>query len=693
MLHAAAADHKVSTVTDSPDAVATLAAILTEHGPLDAEDIAERLDEAGIRDADHVIEDYLDEYSCPAAELPDERWVWLPALLAGRVVTHRLTEQEITHDLLAITPDLDPILELCNHDGYREFADGAPVTIVLPDFDDLLLEQRGIPFELVDESGVLLLNPGTLTALGLSAGDLVGLRCTDDGLALEPVDATTDTTVGARLAALLDTEEPSRLAAVVWAACADDPTLFTTPLAPLSEAIDAHGLASHDDWLAPAGFDFERWDFERKSALLADRYGLDADQTFVLTALVAMHDQMARLLDIAAAAEGDDTEEDDGVDAADGPADPDPGDGESADLLGELGAALVDPLLEQAFMEEAARSGRRGAAALGMFAETLESKVPRSAKVATHWLQAMACEGLGDTEGCERELLAAESLDPDWPLPLLTLARIASDRGDAEAGLGLLRRAGVGADHELVRLLEQHRAQPRNDVGRNEPCWCGSGRKYKKCHLGNEQLSLVDRLGWLYAKAGQQLLGGAWQDLLLLAGYERIQHFEEELEDPLAAARADPLAIDTLLFEGGAFAEFLAVRGALLPDDERQLAQQWLGVPRAVFEVEEVRPGHDVSVRDVRTGDAQQVSAPNASRTLTPGQLICSRVLPTGNGRTFFGGVDPIEPDERDELLALLDADPDPAELVGFLSRRFASDPVDDGHAIVHLRGKGFAPG
>ena len=25
--------------------------------------------------------------------------------------------------------------------------------------------------------------------------------------------------------------------------------------------------------------------------------------------------------------------------------------------------------------------------------------------------------------------------------------------------------------------------QPRKKLGRNDPCWCGSGKKYKKCHL------------------------------------------------------------------------------------------------------------------------------------------------------------------------------------------------------------------
>ena len=25
------------------------------------------------------------------------------------------------------------------------------------------------------------------------------------------------------------------------------------------------------------------------------------------------------------------------------------------------------------------------------------------------------------------------------------------------------------------------------DLGRNEPCWCGSGKKYKRCHLFEDE--------------------------------------------------------------------------------------------------------------------------------------------------------------------------------------------------------------
>jgi hypothetical protein len=31
--------------------------------------------------------------------------------------------------------------------------------------------------------------------------------------------------------------------------------------------------------------------------------------------------------------------------------------------------------------------------------------------------------------------------------------------------------------------------QPRN-IGRNDDCWCGSGKKYKRCHLEEDERKL-----------------------------------------------------------------------------------------------------------------------------------------------------------------------------------------------------------
>jgi hypothetical protein len=643
-----------------------LARILAEHGPLHESDIARRLWDSGIADPDVAIDELL-ETDCPAGQLVDERWVWLPTVLAGRVFTHRLNADELAHDILTVTPDLDPLTALCDHEQYQQLADGSAARIVLPGYDDELLAERGIPARVVAPSGALLLAPGTLEALGAAEGDLVGVRLSAKGLAVERVTAPADSGVGSRLAATLEADKPVFFDAAVWAACVEDPEVFTEPLPPLCEIVDDYGLAHRGDWLALDGFDFDRWHFERDCAALAELHDLNPEDTVALYTLVKLYDHMSLLLlDAAEADEPSEGALTAAAERATGPvADRFP------DLFGELGAALADPLLAELLVAETVGRDDDGAAALGMFAEVLEPKVPRAARVAFRWLRAVALERTGDIDAAERDLLAAESMDPDWPLPLLDLARIASDRGDAERGLALLRRAGAEPDHPLVELLEQYRAAPRHDVGRNQLCWCGSGRKYKKCHLGREQLPLAERVGWLYAKAGQHVLLTGWNEVLIEVGYERCRYADDD-PDALDEALDDPLLLDAVLFEGGAFADFLEVRGWLLPDDERLLAEQWLLAERSVFEVEQVQPGHGLTVRDVRTGDTHEVRERTASRQLKPGQLVCARVLPAGDTMQFFGGLEPVALHERDELIDLLDAGPDAVTLVARLSRRFA---------------------
>jgi SEC-C motif len=682
-------------VAEAIDAMRTLARILAEHGPLHEDDIAQRLRDSGVSDPDTLLDEVLDETECPARQLVDDRWVWLPTVLAGRVFTHRLGADEAAHDILTVTPNLDPITALCEHEQYGRFADGSAARVVLPGFDDELLEQRGIPAEVVDPLGALLLMPGTLGTLGVAEGDLLGVRLTARGLVVERVSAPSlgvYAAVGARLAATLDADEPVYFDAAVWTACVEDPAVFTEPLPPLSEIVDDYGLAHRGEWLAPDGFDFDRWHFERGCAALAERHDLDPDDAFAVYTLVNLFDQISLLID---AADADEPPEDALTAAGDGATASDAAELEGdrfADLVGELGSALADPLLAEVLVAETVGADRDGASALGMFAEVLEPKVPRAARVACRWLRAVALERIGDIDASEHELLAAESMDPDWPLPLFDLARIASDRGDVERGLALLRRADAGPDDPLVELLEQHRAEPRRDIGRNELCWCGSGRKYKKCHLGREQLPLAERVGWLYAKAGQHALLSGWNDLLAEAAYERCRY---DVDDPdaLAAAMDDPLVLDAVLFEGGAFEEFLEMRGSLLPDDERLLAEQWLLVERSVFEVEKVHRGQGVAVRDVRTGDTHEVRERAASRQLKPGQLVCARVVPAGDAMQFFGGLEPVALHERDPLIDLLDTGPDAVTLVAQLSRRFAppalanteGDPFVICEATVHV--------
>jgi preprotein translocase subunit SecA len=46
-------------------------------------------------------------------------------------------------------------------------------------------------------------------------------------------------------------------------------------------------------------------------------------------------------------------------------------------------------------------------------------------------------------------------------------------------------QAAAYAEEEELQMpapVEQRRVDPDQQIGRNDPCWCGSGQKYKKCH-------------------------------------------------------------------------------------------------------------------------------------------------------------------------------------------------------------------
>jgi hypothetical protein len=39
----------------------------------------------------------------------------------------------------------------------------------------------------------------------------------------------------------------------------------------------------------------------------------------------------------------------------------------------------------------------------------------------------------------------------------------------------------------LSRIAFEKQASPSKTPGRNDQCWCGSGKKYKKCHLEEDE--------------------------------------------------------------------------------------------------------------------------------------------------------------------------------------------------------------
>lgn len=173
-----------------PELIDTVRAILAERGVASMDQLADALDTAGVElgsDPVGTLDAALDSDAFGlAVPLADGRWVWMPTLLTGRVFTHRLTARELAHDLLDVTPDLAPVMTLTDTDPFTHLADGTPVTEVFTGLDADVLADRSIPADAVDADGGLLLPPGYLHRLAVSAGDLVGVRVTPTGLAARP---------------------------------------------------------------------------------------------------------------------------------------------------------------------------------------------------------------------------------------------------------------------------------------------------------------------------------------------------------------------------------------------------------------------------------------------------------------------------------------------------------------------------
>ena len=54
-------------------------------------------------------------------------------------------------------------------------------------------------------------------------------------------------------------------------------------------------------------------------------------------------------------------------------------------------------------------------------------------------------------------------------------------RGGRWRGPGRRCRRRVAEEPAPVHVEQRH-VDPSEQIGRNDPCWCGSGKKYKKCH-------------------------------------------------------------------------------------------------------------------------------------------------------------------------------------------------------------------
>lgn len=587
--------------------------------------------------------------SAPAiVALADERLASVTAVVEDTTFTHRLTEEEATSRELPLGPDLAPIQALVCDGDHVHLASGEIAEIS----GDLYLD---------DSSDARLVGPdGWLGAA--RAGDLIGFRVLRMGKpiaesGLDPAVATLEITFNPQV----DQNDPDTLPAqlratfgrfgdgmpitpleLVCQLSVDAPALTEGVMAPISELLEQGRFEVVAGHTAPAGTDWEAFWRLRDVVRTAASHGLTLEEGRGL----AMICEMGHLTAVGK------------LDRID------------RQVAHEILSFFAFPALAEAF---AATTADDREAATDFLTRLREAEGPKGAAQLA-WVEALVAQRHGDPTGAEAFLRQALAADPGHQLALADSAWYASDRGDPQGALRFLERLDDEPLDDRADLIRRY-AQPPGaaPVGRNSPCPCGSGRKYKHCCLGARPTAvshpLPARVHWMWEKLRWWLdRSGREQDAVIDLAIE-LHGGPPSDGDSLPFLIDLDIAASLVLFVDGEIGEFLAERGPLLPDDERNLITQWALTDSSVHEVVGLRRGEGMSLRDLRTGEVVDVREAKGSTQLAQGDLLFAHPVFDGVGYQFVGGVRPLPLSLRDSMLALLDEAPTGLEVAVLLGR------------------------
>lgn len=179
-------------------------------------------------------------------------------------------------------------------------------------------------------------------------------------------------------------------------------------------------------------------------------------------------------------------------------------------------------------------------------------------------------------------------------------------------------------------------------VGRNDPCPCGSGRKYKRCHQAADTAVPVGTASDVvspFHKMDERLV----DELMIWA----MKRFRAETAEGLIRLEADPEM--TMQLGAPLLAYGLPVGGRRIVDwylEERgwaltRVEREWLEWQQrswlSIWEVMEVHPGRGFVLRDVLTGETRSVHEVSASKTAEPHFMILARVVATDSVSLICG--------------------------------------------------------
>jgi len=206
---------------------------------------------------------------------------------------------------------------------------------------------------------------------------------------------------------------------------------------------------------------------------------------------------------------------------------------------------------------------------------------------------------------------------------------------------------GRAPGEPLARSEEPGTRRPEAKVGRNEPCPCGSGKKFKKCCAEREQAHPGEAPGTeselaLRARTWGQIFEFSTRDkfaphlqlgLKCFAGDEFAELEIFEALPLLTCSEAEDLLREWLVcdFRGAAakslLERYLERSEAQLEPPARRLWQRMLASHTALYEVDSTTPGEEVRLVDLVDGARWAVQDVRGSFVLESRALVAARLV------------------------------------------------------------------
>jgi hypothetical protein len=281
----------------------------------------------------------------------------------------------------------------------------------------------------------------------------------------------------------------------------------------------------------------------------------------------------------------------------------------------------------------------------------------REEKAAVALVGARAAEGSGDSITARELITEALTLRPGLEPALHDGAQYAAARGDYTTADRYLRRAEQPSPLRPGLSEAMAATDPATAVGRNSPCPCGSGRKFKACCLRDALPPLTARAQLVYALLGTYAERAP--------GLEVITPLIERTDN---AAEHAMFLLDLALFRGGLVDRFLAARGHWLHPDERALIDQWRQIPVTLYEVLDVQRDIGVTLRALPDGEPIQLADKEFAQSAQRLELFCGRLLHDGSQPRLLAAPVHVPRQRRRELAGLLASEPPPEKIADFLA-------------------------